>query len=66
MPSSALSSSGGDHVFVLGAAGEVRRVPVQVIERGAQLVVIRAQQPLSKVVDYPSAELVEGTKVSVR
>jgi RND family efflux transporter MFP subunit len=66
VPSTALSSSGGDHVFVLGDASEVRRVPVQVIERGAQLVVIRAQQPLSKVVDYPSAELVEGTKVSVR
>lgn len=66
VPSSALSSSGGDHVFVLGESSEVRRVPVQVIERGAQLVVIRAQQQLRQVVDYPSAELVEGTKVSVR
>jgi RND family efflux transporter MFP subunit len=66
IPASALASNGGDHVFVLGQAGEVRRVPVQVIDRGAKQVVVKAEGPLTQVVDYPAADLAEGVKVSVR
>jgi hypothetical protein len=65
VPASALSSQGGDHVYVING-GEVRRVAVQVIDRGVQQVVVRAQQPIDKVVDYPAPDLVDGAKVSVR
>jgi RND family efflux transporter MFP subunit len=64
-PASALSSEGGDHVFAL-AADQVKRVPVQVIERGAQQVIFRAAQPVEKVVDYPAPDLQDGAKVSVK
>ena len=66
LPSSALSSQGGDHVFVLGNGGEVRRIPVEVLDRGAQQVVVRTKVPFEKVVDYPGADLAEGTRVSVK
>ena len=33
---------------------------------GAQQVVVKASQPLEKVVDYPAPELVDGAKVSVK
>ncbi len=63
--SSALSSQGGDHVYVI--AGEsVRRIPVQVLERGAQQVVLRASQPVDQVVNYPAPDLVDGARVSVK
>jgi hypothetical protein len=65
VPASALSSQGGDHVYVING-GEVRRVAVQVIDRGVQQVVVRAAQPIDKVVDYPAADLVDGAKVSVK
>jgi membrane fusion protein, multidrug efflux system len=64
-PASALASQGGDHVYAL-VAGEVRRVAVEVIERGADRVVFRAPQPLEKVVDYPAPDLKDGAKVSVK
>jgi multidrug efflux pump subunit AcrA (membrane-fusion protein) len=64
-PASALSSQGGDHVYAL-AAGEVKRVPVQVIERGSSTVVFRASQPVEKVVDYPAPDLQDGAKVSIK
>ncbi|GAC1344968.1 MAG: efflux RND transporter periplasmic adaptor subunit [Myxococcales bacterium] len=66
VPSSALASAGGDHVFVLGKAGEVRRVQVQVIDRGARDVVLKAPEPLTQVIDSPAADLAEGVQVSVR
>ena len=53
LPSSALSSSGGDHVLVVSPAGEVRRVDVQVLERGMREVVVKAAAPLDKVVELP-------------
>ena len=64
-PASALSSQGGDHVYAL-VTDEVKRVPVQVIERGAASVTFRASQPLDKVVDYPAPDLQDGAKVSVK
>jgi RND family efflux transporter MFP subunit len=65
IPASALSSQGGDHVFML-ADGEVRRIPVTVIERGAMQIVLKSSQPLDKVVDYPAPDLQDGAKVSVK
>jgi RND family efflux transporter MFP subunit len=66
VPASALASNGGDHVFVLDQRGEVRRVPVRVLDRGAKNVVVKADEALSKVVDYPGSDLAEGTRVSAR
>jgi RND family efflux transporter MFP subunit len=64
-PASALSSQGGDHVFAL-VAGEVRKIPVQVIDRGAQEVVFKAGQPLTQIVDYPAPDLQDGAKAAVK
>ena len=65
VPSSALSSQGGDHVYVV--AGEsVKRISVQVLERGAQQVVLKAAQPMEEVVNYPAPDLVDGARVSVK
>ena len=67
LPSSALASDGGaDHVFSVGQHGEVRRIPVQVLDRGAREVVVRAQQQLTRVIDYPSSDLADGAQVVVR
>jgi len=65
IPASALSSQGGDHVYVV-QSGEVRRVPVVVLDRGAQQVVVRSAVPLESVVDYPAEGLADGVKVSVK
>jgi RND family efflux transporter MFP subunit len=65
VPASALSSEGGDHVYVV--AGEsVRRIPVQVLERGAEKIVVKATQPMDQVVNYPAPDLVDGARVSVK
>ncbi|HEX8819723.1 MAG TPA: efflux RND transporter periplasmic adaptor subunit [Archangium sp.] len=66
IPATALSSSGGDHVLVVAASGEVRRVDVQVLERRMREVVVKAAAPLDKVVEYPLPSLTEGTRVSVK
>jgi RND family efflux transporter MFP subunit len=64
-PASALSSQGGDHVYAL-VSDQVRKVPVQVIERGTDQVVFKAAQPVARVVDYPAPDLQDGVKVSVK
>jgi RND family efflux transporter MFP subunit len=66
IPSTALSSSGGDHVFVVAGSGELHRVDVQVLERRAREVVVKAAAPLDKLVEYHSPSLSEGTRVSVK
>ena len=66
VPTSALASAGGDHVLVVASSGEVRRVDVQVLERGVREVVVKAAAPLDKVVEYPMPSLTEGTRVSVK
>jgi membrane fusion protein (multidrug efflux system) len=65
IPASALSSQGGDHVYVVQDS-EVRRIPVDVLDRGATLVVLKSAVPLQNVVDYPAADLADGVKVSVK
>jgi len=66
IPSTALISLGGDQVFSVDSAGVLKRVSVTVVERrGAELVVAPAE-PVTQVVDHPTAALVEGTKVTQR
>lgn len=66
VPASALVSSGGDHVFVVGPDDVVARVPVEVLDRGAAEVVLSCGLALNRVVDDPSADLAEGARVTVR
>ncbi|MFN7130569.1 MAG: efflux RND transporter periplasmic adaptor subunit [Myxococcales bacterium] len=65
LPSTALSSVGGDHVFVVDGS-VARRVPVRVLERGPQEVVVRADAPLGRVVAHPGLDLRDGATVQVR
>jgi hypothetical protein len=39
---------------------------VQVLERGAEQVVLRATQPMDQVINYPAPDLVDGARVSVK
>lgn len=64
--STALNSTGGDHVYAVGADGTLKKVFVSVIERRSAEVVISAPEPLDSIVDYPTSALVEGTKVTQR
>ncbi len=66
LPATALASTGGDHVFVVGEGGEVRKLAVVVLERGAERVTVRASEPVLKVVDFPAVDLAPGQKVSIR
>jgi multidrug efflux pump subunit AcrA (membrane-fusion protein) len=66
IPPTALASNGGDHVFSVGADGLIRRVPVEVVQRGAQEVLVKAARPLDQIVDYPAADLTDGAKVSLK
>ena len=66
IPSTALGTTGGEHVFAVDASGALRRVPVKVMERGNTTVTITTQTPVTQVVDYPTSALVEGTKVTQR
>ena len=66
VPSSALASVGGDHVFVLASNNAVRKLPVTVLDRGAAEVIVTGLPEGSKVVDYPAVDLNEGTLVQVK
>ena len=66
IPATALVSAGGDHVFVVSAQGAVQRVSVEVIDRGAKEVLVKAPSPLAQVIDNPAADLAEGSLVSSR
>jgi len=64
IPSTALGTTGGEHVFVVDGKSVLHRVPVTVLERTRQEVTLLAERPLDKVVDYPSSSLSEGMKVT--
>ncbi|MBL8939550.1 MAG: efflux RND transporter periplasmic adaptor subunit, partial [Archangium sp.] len=64
--STAMNSTGGDHVYAVGADGTLKKVFVTVIERRGAEVVVSASEALDTVVDYPTTALVEGTKVTQR
>jgi RND family efflux transporter MFP subunit len=66
VPATALGTSGGEHVFTVDGSGVLRRVGVKVLERGANSVTLVPQSAVSEVLDYPTASLVEGTKVTQR
>ena len=66
IPSTALSTSGGDHVFSVDEAGVLHRVTVKVLERNNTTVVVEPEGAVQQVVDYPTSALVEGTKVTQR
>ncbi|MCP3100969.1 efflux RND transporter periplasmic adaptor subunit [Myxococcus sp. K15C18031901] len=67
LPGTALVSSNGDHVLVVDD-GKVRRVDVQVLERREREreVVVLSSAPLSRVIDYPTPDLSQGSNVSVK
>lgn len=65
VPSTALRTAGGDHVFAV--EGErLKKVKVQVLERSNVSLTVVPEGPVSQVVDYPTASLVDGAKVSQR
>jgi RND family efflux transporter MFP subunit len=64
IPATALGMSGGEHVFAVSATGELKRVPVKVLERSGKEVIISSPEPLDQIVDYPTPALVEGTKIT--
>lgn len=66
IPSTALSTSGGDHVFAVDETGILHRVNVKVMERNNTTVVVEPEAPVQQVVDYPTSALVEGTRVTQR
>lgn len=66
IPSTALGTAGGEHVFSVDESGELRRVPVKVMERGNTTITVTTQTPVTQVVDYPTSALVDGTKVTQR
>jgi membrane fusion protein, multidrug efflux system len=66
IPATALGSTGGEHVYAVDDAGAARRVSVQVVERNPKEVTVVPTEPLTNVVDYPTAGLVDGTKVTQR
>jgi membrane fusion protein (multidrug efflux system) len=66
IPATALGSTGGEHVFAVGLQGELRRVPVTVVERGPKDVTVVSAQALGEVVDYPTSALVDGARVTLR
>jgi len=66
IPSTALASTGGEHVFAVDEVGVLKKVPVKVMERGNTTVTVLTQVPVKQVVDYPTSALVEGTKVTQR
>lgn len=64
--STALNSTGGDHVYGVAADGTLKKVFVNVVERRNAEVVISSPEALETIVDYPTTALVEGTKVTQR
>ncbi len=66
IPATALSSVGGDHVFSVDGSGLLKKVSVTVVERRTGELVVAPAEPVNQVVDYPTAALIEGTKVTQR
>lgn len=64
VPSTALGTSGGDHLFSVGDDGVLKKVPVKVMERGNTTVTVSADVAIANVVDYPTTALVDGSKVA--
>jgi RND family efflux transporter MFP subunit len=65
VPSTALGTAGGDHVFTV-QGGQLKRVRVQVLERANTTVTVVPEAPVTQVVDYPTSALVDGAKLTQR
>ena len=65
LPSTALASAGGDHVFVVEGAA-VKKVMVTVLDRGAAQVVVQGLPANSRVIDSPALDLQDGARVEVK
>lgn len=65
VPSTALRTAGGDHVFAV-EGDRLKKVKVQVLERSNVSVTVVPESPVTQVVDYPTSSLVDGAKVSQR
>lgn len=64
IPATALGTNGGEHVWAVSPDGQLKRVPVKVLERNPKEVVLSSPEPLEQIIDYPTSALVEGTKVT--
>lgn len=64
IPSTALGTSGGDHVFTVDDAGTLKRVAVTVMERANTTVTVQPSATVSQVVDYPTSALRDGAKAN--
>jgi len=62
IPATALARIGGEHVLAV-EAGKTRRVAVHVIGTSGDEVTVKSEEPLAKLVNYPSPLLKEGTPV---
>lgn len=65
VPSTAIATRGGDHVFAV-ENGSLKRVKVEVLERANTTVTVVPEAPVTQVVDYPTPALVDGAKLPVR
>ena len=65
IPSTALGTQGGEHVFKVDDKGALRRVPVTVVERSPREVTVASAESLAQIVDYPTSSLIDGTVVPV-
>ncbi len=60
IPTSALDTTGGEHILTHGDNGTLKRVSVIVLERNQKEVVVVPSEPIDQVVDYPAG--VTGAK----
>ena len=64
IPATALGTNGGEHVWAVGPDGQIKRIPVKVLERLGKEIVLFVPEPVEQLIDYPTSALVEGTKVT--
>ncbi len=64
IPATALGTNAGEHVWSVGPDGQLKRVPVKVLERLGKEIVLSAAEPLEQIIDYPTSALVEGSKIT--
>jgi RND family efflux transporter MFP subunit len=57
IPTSALGTTGGEHVVTHGERGALKKVAVTVLERNSKEVVVVPSEPVDQIVDSPAAAL---------
>lgn len=66
VPNSAMSYSGGEHVFEVDGQNTLRRIDVQVLERSGSEVTVQSPKPLTQLVDLPTGAFSDGMPVKVK